>query len=279
MISLDVTREEFEREGLDMNSLSTKDLYVGYYEKNIITQMNIQFKSNEITTIIGPNGCGKSTLLKALTRLIPHSKGSILLDGQSIAKENTKKLAQKMAILPQTQDSASGLTVGELVSYGRFPYQRGFGKLTSSDYEVIDWALKVTNTFDYKFRTVDSLSGGQRQRVWIAMALAQETETIFLDEPTTYLDMAHQLEVLELLKNLNQRQQRTIIMVLHDLNHAARFSHNMIALKDGKLIKAGTSEDVMKKDILQEVFNIDAEIGRDIRTGKLTCISYDLIRG
>ncbi|MCR1898804.1 ABC transporter ATP-binding protein [Irregularibacter muris] len=262
-----------------MNSLSTKDLYVGYYEKNIITQMNIQFKSNEITTIIGPNGCGKSTLLKALTRLIPHSKGSILLDGQSIAKENTKKLAQKMAILPQTQDSASGLTVGELVSYGRFPYQRGFGKLTSSDYEVIDWALKVTNTFDYKFRTVDSLSGGQRQRVWIAMALAQETETIFLDEPTTYLDMAHQLEVLELLKNLNQRQQRTIIMVLHDLNHAARFSHNMIALKDGKLIKAGTSEDVMKKDILQEVFNIDAEIGRDIRTGKLTCISYDLIRG
>lgn len=262
-----------------MNGLLTKDLYVGYYEKNIITQMNIEFKSNEITTIIGPNGCGKSTLLKVITRIIPHSKGSILLDGQSIAKENTKKLAQRMAILPQTQDSASGLTVGELVSYGRFPYQRGFGKLTSSDYEVIDWALKVTNTYDYKFRTVDSLSGGQRQRVWIAMALAQETETIFLDEPTTYLDMAHQLEVLELLKNLNQTQQRTIIMVLHDLNHAARFSHNMIALKDGKLIKAGTSEEVMKKDVLQEVFNIDAEIDWDIRTGKPICVSYDLIRG
>ncbi|MBP2240376.1 iron complex transport system ATP-binding protein [Cytobacillus eiseniae] len=261
-----------------MNRLLTKDLYVGYQDHMIVNEMNIQFNSNEITTIIGPNGCGKSTLLKAITRIIPHSKGSILLDGQSIAKENTKKLAQKMAILPQTQDSASGLTVGELVSYGRFPYQSGFGKLTSSDYEVIDWALKVTNTLDYKYRAVDSLSGGQRQRVWIAMALAQETEIIFLDEPTTYLDMAHQLEVLELLKDLNDSQQRTIIMVLHDLNHAARFSHNIVALKNGNLIKAGTIEEVMQKDILQQVFNIDAEISRDPRTGKPMCLTYDLIR-
>lgn len=270
--------KEFMKEGFSMNRLLTKDLSVGYQENIIVNQMNIQFNSNEITTIIGPNGCGKSTLLKAITRIIPHSKGSILLDGQSIAKENTKKLAQKMAILPQTQDSAAGLTVGELVSYGRFPYQKGFGKLSHADYEVIDWALQVTNTFDYKFRTVDSLSGGQRQRVWIAMALAQETEIIFLDEPTTYLDMAHQLEVLELLKNLNETQNRTIIMVLHDLNHAARFSHNMIALKDGNLIKAGTSEEVMQKDILQKVFHIDAEISRDPRTGKPMCVTYDLIK-
>lgn len=270
--------KEFMKEGFDMNRLLTKDLSVGYQENIIVNQMNIQFNSNEITTIIGPNGCGKSTLLKAITRIIPHSKGSILLDGQSIAKENTKKLAQKMAILPQTQDSAAGLTVGELVSYGRFPYQKGFGKLSPADYEVIDWALQVTNTFDYKFRSVDSLSGGQRQRVWIAMALAQETEIIFLDEPTTYLDMAHQLEVLELLKNLNETQNRTIIMVLHDLNHAARFSHNMIALKDGNLIKAGTSEEVMQKDILQKVFHIDAEISRDPRTGKSMCVTYDLIK-
>ncbi|MFE8696601.1 ABC transporter ATP-binding protein [Cytobacillus sp. FJAT-53684] len=262
-----------------MTRLLTKDLHVGYQENLIVNQMNIQFKNNEITTIIGPNGCGKSTLLKAITRIIPHSKGSILLDGQSIAKENTKKLAQKMAILPQTQESASGLMVGELVSYGRFPYQKGFGKLSLADYEVIDWALTVTNTMDYKFRTVDSLSGGQRQRVWIAMALAQETEIIFLDEPTTYLDMAHQLEVLELLKNLNETQNRTIIMVLHDLNHAARFSHNIIALKDGNLIKAGTSEEVMHKETLQKVFNIDAEIGFDPRTGKPMCVTYDLIRG
>lgn len=261
-----------------MNRLLTKDLYVGYEENIIVNQMNIEFNSNEITTIIGPNGCGKSTLLKAITRIIPHTKGSILLDGQSIVKENTKKLAQKIAILPQTQDSASGLTVGELVSYGRFPYQKGFGRLSTADYDVIDWALKVTNTFDYKFRTVDSLSGGQRQRVWIAMALAQETDIIFLDEPTTYLDMAHQLEVLELLKELNEKEKRTIIMVLHDLNHAARFSHNMIALKDGNLIKAGKSEEVMQKDILQKVFNIDAEITKDPRTGRPMCITYDLIK-
>lgn len=239
--------------------------------------MNIQFKNNEITTIIGPNGCGKSTLLKAITRIIPHSSGSILLDGQSIAKENTKKLAQKMAILPQTHDSASGLTVEELVSYGRFPYQKGFGKLSTEDYKVIHWALEVTNTLEYKYRAVDSLSGGQRQRVWIAMALAQETEIIFLDEPTTYLDLAHQLEVLELLKTLNESQNRTIIMVLHDLNHAARFSHNLIALKDGTLIKSGNSDEVMNRDVLKEVFNIDAVIGNDPRTGRPMCITYDLV--
>lgn len=261
-----------------MNRLVTKDLHVGYQDNLIVKNMNIQLENNAITTIIGPNGCGKSTLLKAITRIIPHSSGSILLDGQSIAKENTKKLAQKMAILPQTHDSALGLTVGELVSYGRFPYQKGIGKLTPKDYEVINWALTVTNTLDYKFRTVDSLSGGQRQRVWIAMALAQETEIIFLDEPTTYLDLAHQLEVLELLKKLNETQNRTIVMVLHDLNHAARFSDNMIALKDGSLIKAGTCEEVMQKDILKVVFNIDAEIGRDPRTGKPMCITYDLIK-
>ncbi|WP_318505921.1 ABC transporter ATP-binding protein [Bacillus sp. T3] len=261
-----------------MNRLVTKDLHVGYQENVIVKNMNIKIENNAITTIIGPNGCGKSTLLKAITRIIPHSSGSILLDGQSIAKENTKKLAQKMAILPQTHDSTLGLTVGELVSYGRFPYQKGIGKLTPKDYEVINWALTVTNTLDYKFRTVDSLSGGQRQRVWIAMALAQETEIIFLDEPTTYLDLAHQLEVLELLKKLNETQNRTIIMVLHDLNHAARFSDNIIALKNGILIKAGTCEEVMQKEILKVVFNIDAEIGRDPRTGKPMCITYDLIK-
>lgn len=261
-----------------MSHLLTEDLCVGYQDHIIVNNMSLQFKSNEITTIIGPNGCGKSTLLKAITRIIPFRSGSVLLDGQSIAKENTKELARKMAILPQTQDTPVGLSVHELISYGRFPHQKGFGKLSSKDYEIIDWALQVTKTADYKYRAVDSLSGGQRQRVWIAMALAQETETIFLDEPTTYLDMAHQLEVLELLKELNEKQNRTIIMVLHDLNHAARFSHNIIALKDGVLIKEGQSEDVMKKEVLKEVFNIDAEIVQDPRTGKSLCITYDLIR-
>jgi iron complex transport system ATP-binding protein len=262
-----------------MVRLSTDDLSIGYGERLIVKSLSIKIPDRQITTIIGPNGCGKSTLLKAITRIISHQSGSILLDGKDISKVNTKLLAKQMAILPQTPESASGLTVGELVSYGRFPYQKGFGRLTKKDYEVIDWALEVTGTIDYKFRPVDALSGGQRQRVWIAMALAQETEIIFLDEPTTYLDMAHQLEVLELLQKLNHEQERTIVMVLHDLNQAARFADHIIALKDGEIVKAGNCEEVISQRVLKKVFNIDAVIGHDPRTKKPMCVTYNLLKG
>lgn len=262
-----------------MMRLYTNDLNIGYGESLIVKNLNVEIPDKKITTIIGSNGCGKSTLLKAITRIISHQSGAVLLDGKDISKENTKILAKKMAILPQTPEAASGLTVGELVSYGRFPYQKGFGRLTKRDYEVIDWALEVTGTIDFKFRPVDSLSGGQRQRVWIAMALAQETEIIFLDEPTTYLDMAHQLEVLELLQKLNAEQERTIIMVLHDLNQAARFADYIIALKDGEIVKAGFCEEVIHHEVLKKVFNIDAVIGKDPRTNKPMCITYNLLRG
>lgn len=262
-----------------MVRLSTDELSIGYGERLIVKSLSIEIPDRQITTIIGPNGCGKSTLLKAITRIISHQSGSILLDGKDISKVNTKILAKQMAILPQTPESASGLTVGELVSYGRFPYQKGFGRLTKKDYEVIDWALEVTGTIDYKFRPVDALSGGQRQRVWIAMALAQETEIIFLDEPTTYLDMAHQLEVLELLQKLNHEQERTIVMVLHDLNQAARFADHIIALKDGEIVKAGNCEEVISQKVLRKVFNIDAVIGHDPRTKKPMCVTYNLLKG
>lgn len=262
-----------------MNRLYTDELNIGYGEQLIVKNLSVHIPDRKITTIIGSNGCGKSTLLKAITRIIPHHSGTVVLDGKNISSENTKMLAKKMAILPQTPESASGLTVGELVSYGRFPYQKGFGRLTKKDYEVIDWALEVTGTIDFKFRPVDALSGGQRQRVWIAMALAQETEIIFLDEPTTYLDMAHQLEVLELLQKLNLEQERTIVMVLHDLNQAARFADYIIALKEGQIVKAGNCEEVMTHDVLREVFQIDAQIGRDPRTNKPMCITYNLLKG
>ncbi|MEC2076184.1 ABC transporter ATP-binding protein [Metabacillus fastidiosus] len=262
-----------------MVRLYANDLNIGYGERLIVKGLSAQIPDKKITTIIGPNGCGKSTLLKAITRILPHQSGEIILDGANIVKENTKILAKKMAILPQTPESSSGLTVGELVSYGRFPYQKGFGRLTKKDYEVIDWALEVTGTKDFKFRSVDALSGGQRQRVWIAMALAQETEMIFLDEPTTYLDMAHQLEVLELLQKLNIEQERTIVMVLHDLNQAARFADYIIALKNGEIVKAGNCEEVINHNVLKEVFHIDAEIGRDPRTDKPICITYNLLKG
>ncbi|MEK5214435.1 iron complex transport system ATP-binding protein [Psychrobacillus psychrotolerans] len=262
-----------------MVRLYTDDLSIGYGEQLIVKDLSVQIPNQKITTIIGPNGCGKSTLLKAITRIISHQSGTVVLDGKNVSKENTKVLAKKMAILPQTPESASGLTVGELVSYGRFPYQTGFGRLSQKDYEVIDWAMKVTNTSTFKYLPVDSLSGGQRQRVWIAMALAQETEIIFLDEPTTYLDMAHQLEVLELLQRLNKEEKRTIVMVLHDLNQAARFADYIVALKDGQIVKAGPCEEVITKEVLRGVFNIDAEIGIDPRTNKPMCITYDLLKG
>ncbi|MCM3122951.1 MULTISPECIES: ABC transporter ATP-binding protein [unclassified Mesobacillus] len=262
-----------------MVRLYTDQLSVGYGERTIVNDLTLDIPDQQITIIIGPNGCGKSTLLKSMSRIIPHQSGSIYLDGSSISKEDTKSLAHKMAILPQTPESAAGLTVGELVSYGRFPYQKGFGRLMKKDIEVIDWALEVTGTASYKYEHVDSLSGGQRQRVWIALALAQETEMIFLDEPTTYLDMAHQLEILELLQKLNKEQSRTIVMVLHDLNHAARFADHLVALKAGSIVKTGTSEEVITKEVLRQVFNIDAAIGKDPRTNKPICITYNLLKG
>ncbi|GKU83804.1 ABC transporter ATP-binding protein [Niallia sp. NCCP-28] len=262
-----------------MVRLYTEDISIGYGERLIVKDLCVEIPDKKITTIIGSNGCGKSTLLKAITRIIPHQSGSALLDGEEISKINTKTLAKKMAILPQTPESVSGLTVGELVSYGRFPHQKGFGKLTKKDIEAIDWALDVTGTSEFKYRSVDALSGGQRQRVWIAMALAQETDIIFLDEPTTYLDMAHQLEVLECLQKLNREQDRTIIMVLHDLNQAARFADYIIALKEGQVVKAGNCEEVITHEVLEKVFQIDAVIGRDPRTKKPMCLTYHLIKG
>lgn len=261
-----------------MSRLYTEHLSVGYGSGTIVHNLDLAIPDQQITTIIGPNGCGKSTLLKALTRIITDKTGSVFLDGKEIATEHTKELARKMAILPQTPEGTHGLTVGELVSYGRFPFQKGFGRLTKRDHEIIDWALEATGTIDFKYRPIEALSGGQRQRVWIAMALAQETDIIFLDEPTTYLDMAHQLEVLELLQHLNRTEKRTIVMVLHDLNQAARFADYIIAMKAGAIIKAGTCEEVINKEVLKQVFHIDAEMGRDPRTKKPICLTYNLLK-
>ncbi|MFJ7951671.1 ABC transporter ATP-binding protein [Lysinibacillus sp. NPDC096418] len=261
-----------------MLRLQIESIRVGYEGKTIVHDLSLQIPDGKITTIIGSNGCGKSTLLKAITRIMKHESGQVILDGESISVMKTKDLAKELAILPQSPESAHGLTVEELVSYGRFPYQKGFGNLSQKDKEVINWALKATKTDAYRTQTVDALSGGQRQRVWIAMALAQETDIIFLDEPTTYLDMAHQLEVLELLRELNEEEGRTIVMVLHDLNQAARFSDYIVALSQGKLVKFGTAEEVVVPEVLQEVFHIDAVIGKDPRTNKPMCITYNLLQ-
>ncbi|HEM5490573.1 TPA: ABC transporter ATP-binding protein [Streptococcus suis] len=243
-----------------MATVSAKDLTVSYGKRSILTDLSLDFPSGKITSIIGSNGCGKSTLLKSLSRLIPIDKGSVYLDGKEIQELPTKETAKILAHLPQVQESLDGIRVYDLVSYGRFPHQNAFGRLTNLDREKIAWALDETQTLDFAELPVQSLSGGQRQRVWIAMALAQDTDTIFLDEPTTYLDMHHQLEVLELLQRLNRENGKTIVMVLHDLNHAARFSDHIIALKDGQIVQKGSAEEVITVEHLRQIFDIEADI-------------------
>lgn len=259
-----------------MDSIKTNDLNIGYDEATIVKELNMQIPNGKVTSIIGPNGCGKSTVLKAIGRILKPKQGFVYLNGDEIRSLSTREIAKKMAILPQTPTAPSGLTVSELVAYGRFPHQSGFGKLTPEDKRIIQWAIDVTKLQGFEHREVDTLSGGQRQRVWIAMALAQQTDLILLDEPTTYLDMAHQLEVLQLLQDLNQKQGCTIAMVLHDLNLAARFSDYMIAIRDGSIISHGTPEEVMKPEVLKKVFSIDADIVYEPRSKRPVCITYEI---
>ncbi len=260
-----------------MSILKADQLTIGYEDKIIVEGLNVEFPSKLITAIIGPNGCGKSTLLKTLARLHKAEAGYTYLDGKAIHKMPTKEIARQMAILPQGPDAPNGLSVYDLISYGRTPYQSGFSKLSRHDQKMIDWALEVTGLMSIKDQSVDTLSGGQRQRAWIAMSIAQETDLLLLDEPTTYLDLAHQLEVLKLLERLNREEGRTIIMVIHDLNQAARFAHHLVAMKDGKLVREGSADEVISEGVLKEVFRIDTSIISDPRTGKPAVVSYDLL--
>lgn len=264
--------------GDNMNSIETENLHISYEDNLIVENLNLVIPKGKITTIIGANGCGKSTILKSIGRLMKPKAGSIYIDSEDIKNLSTKEIAKRMSVLPQTPQAPNGLTVNELVSYGRFPHKKGMGSLTDEDKEVISWALDSTSILEFKNRPVDTLSGGQRQRVWIAMALAQETELILLDEPTTYLDLSHQLEVLELLYDLNKTQGRTIVMVIHDLNLAARFADNMVAINSGKIVAFGSPDKVMTPRVLRETFNIDAEIVKDPRTFRPVCITYDIVR-
>lgn len=258
-----------------MNSIETKNLSVGYDNRLVVDSLNIKIPKGKITVIIGANGCGKSTLLKSLGRLLKPQKGKIYLNDVELASLKTIEVAKQMAILPQSPTAPSGLTVGELVAYGRYAHNQR--KITEEDRGVISWALKMTKLESLEMSELDNLSGGQRQRAWIAMAIAQKTDTILLDEPTTYLDMSYQLEVLELLNKLNKEEDYTIIMVLHDLNLAARYADYMIAMKEGKVIASGAPDIVMQPDVLKKTFQIDADIGEDAKTGKPICLSYDLI--
>lgn len=258
-----------------MTYIQTQGLKVSYGDRNIIRDGQVSIEKNKITTIIGPNGCGKSTMLKAMARMMPYG-GQVLIDGKDVQSHSRKALARILSMLPQKPDAAAGLRVEELVAYGRHPYTGRFGTHGREDLDKIQWAMKVTGLETLAKRPIDTLSGGQRQRVWIALCLAQDTEVIFLDEPTTYLDIAHQIEVLEILLKLKEDHGKTIVMVLHDMNQASRYGDRIIALKSGEVIKVGESHEVITKEVLKELFGVNAAIMVDEKTNKPMCLSYDL---
>ena len=260
-----------------MNCISTKNLNISYGNIDIVKDLNLNIPKGKITTIIGANGCGKSTVLKTIARILQPKSGEIYINDKNIKNQKSKELAKTMAVLPQSPQAPSGLTVEELIAYGRFPHQKGFGKLKNEDKDIVTWALEVTGIKEFRDRPIEALSGGQRQRAWIAMALAQQTDILVLDEPTTYLDLAHQLEVLNLLEELNKKQGTTIVMVIHELNNAARFADYMVGMKKGKIVCEGSPNEVMTNKNLKELFNIDAEIVKDPRTNKPVCITYDMV--
>ncbi|WP_205138005.1 ABC transporter ATP-binding protein [Virgibacillus halotolerans] len=257
--------------------IRAEQLTSGYEKLTVFSDLDVAIKKGHITTIIGPNGCGKSTLLKTIGRILKQKNGDVFLQEKDMKSISTKAIAKQLALLSQNPEAPLQLKVEELISYGRFPHRKNVGKLSSKDKQVIEWAMDITRTTAFRDREIAQLSGGQRQKVWLAMALAQETNILLLDEPTTYLDLAHQLEVLQIVERLNKEHQCTIIMVLHDINHAARFSHELIAMKAGEIVTVGSPNEILEKDVLKEVFHINARIMIDPENGSPVCFGYDTL--
>ncbi|MBM7586165.1 iron complex transport system ATP-binding protein [Bacillus pakistanensis] len=254
--------------------LKTDALTLGYGDSIIIKELDIEIPKGEITVFIGGNGCGKSTLLRSMARLLKPKTGTVMLDGSAISKLSTKEVARKMAILPQSPSAPEGLTVLQLVKQGRYPHQTWLKQWSQKDEEIVQNALKATKMEDFQDRKVDELSGGQRQRAWIALTLAQDTDIILLDEPTTYLDMTHQIEILDLLFELNEKEERTIVMVLHDLNLACRYAHNIVAIKNQQIYAQGKPEKVISCELVKNVFDMNCQVTSDPLFGTPLCIPH-----
>ncbi|MGJ8645508.1 MAG: Fe(3+) dicitrate ABC transporter ATP-binding protein FecE [Marinomonas colpomeniae] len=243
-------------------SLSTHNLSVGYHAKAIVKNVSLTIPDGKIVALLGPNGCGKSTLLKAMSRILSPMEGEIHWQGKNILAESSRYLATQLALLPQTQPIPEGIKVKDLVAYGRSPYTGFWGRLTTDDNKVIQDAMDKVGVAELAEQLVSELSGGQRQRVWLAMTLAQDTPYLLLDEPTTYMDLSHQVELMELFKKLNDAG-KTIVTVLHDINQAARYCDHLIVMKDGEIITQGEPETVLTKDMLKSVFSLNAQIHQD----------------
>jgi iron complex transport system ATP-binding protein len=247
--------------------LRAEAVTVGYGAVPVVHSLSLDVADGRVTTIVGPNGCGKSTLLRTMSRLLRPSSGTVLLDGEPVHDIHTREVARRMALLPQSPIAPDGLLVRDLVGRGRHPHQRWFSQWSPEDERIVDLALEMTDTSDLRERPLDQLSGGQRQRAWIAMTLAQDTDLLLLDEPTTYLDLAHQVEVLDLVTRLNRERGRTVVMVLHDLNLAARYSDVIVVMKDGVVVTEGAPGEVFTSVMLAHTFGLDAEVLPDPRTG------------
>jgi iron complex transport system ATP-binding protein len=261
-----------------VEAIRVQNLSVAYDENIIIENMSLAIPAGEVSIIIGANGCGKSTLLKTIARVVKQKSGDIFIKGKNIKEQKEKYLATQVAFLPQGPVYPPGLTVKELIAFGRFPHQKMIGGLKSHDKDIIEWAIAKTELIEYADREIGSLSGGQRQRAWIAMTLAQETEIIMLDEPTTYLDMSYQLEVLKVLKGLNQEKKITVVIVLHELNNACRFADHIIGLKQGKIICQGPPNKVITKETLKEIYGIDAKLQLSEDKKYPICVEYDMTK-
>jgi iron complex transport system ATP-binding protein len=249
-------------------TLSAEGVTLGYGDRVIVETLDLRLPPGRVTTIVGANACGKSTLLKAMARLLAPTSGQVLLDGKAIHRMPTKQVARVLGLLPQSPVAPDGIAVSDLVSRGRHPHQGALARWTRADDDAVARALEATDTAHLADRHVDELSGGQRQRVWIAMALAQETDVLLLDEPTTFLDISHQIDVLDLLTDLNRQRGTTVAMVLHDLNLAARYADHLVAMAGGRVVAAGYPGEVLTEDIVREVFGLDSRVVPDPLTGR-----------
>lgn len=256
-------------------NIEVNNLCVAYDDRIIIKDLNLAIPKGKMTMIIGANGCGKSTFLKTIGRILTPRHGTVSINGLNIKKCAPKELAKQMAVLPQSPKVPNGLLVKELVSYGRFPYQTAMGGWKEEDQKMVHWALQATQMEELAERPMEALSGGQRQRAWISMALAQGTDILLLDEPTTYLDMSHQLEILKLLKKRNEENGTTIVIVLHELNNATKFADHLIGMKAGNVVFQGKPLDVVTNENLKKLYGIDAKLQLDETGSYPICVDFD----
>ncbi|MEI7073189.1 Fe(3+) dicitrate ABC transporter ATP-binding protein FecE [Pectobacterium versatile] len=251
--------------------LTTQNLTAGYGDKRILDGLSLSLPAGKITALLGPNGCGKSTLLKCFAKLLTPESGTIQLNGKSLSTFSARQLSRHLALLPQQHLTPEGITVRDMVAYGRSPWLSLWGRLSPDDRQRVQLAMEKTHIVDLADKRLTDLSGGQRQRAFLAMLLAQDTPVVLLDEPTTYLDINHQVELMKLLRELNQAG-KTVVTVLHDLNQASRYCDHLVMLADGRVMAEGSPHEVMKPELLQRVFSIDAEIHAEPVSGQPMCV-------